>query len=186
MIRYLITDRARAGSLAAQREAIARLLAAGSLDYVQIREKDLEVRTLLDFARAVLALPNPAGARILVNSRADVAAAAGPDVGLHLPGDSVAPGRFRTVVPRPRVISVACHSVDEVRQAEAEGADLALFSPIFPMEGKAPAQGLDRLREAAGAVRIPVLALGGVDRQDRVAACLEAGAAGVAGIRLFS
>jgi thiamine-phosphate pyrophosphorylase len=85
------------------------------------------------------------------------------------------------------LIGVSCHTVGEVRAAEAEGADYAVFGPVFAPLSKtsdlAP-RGLEGLAQAARAVRIPVLALGGVTR-DKINACITAGAAGIAGISLF-
>lgn len=84
-------------------------------------------------------------------------------------------------------MGVSCHSLEEVRTAEEEGADYVVFGPVFPPLSKPsllPAVGLEGLARAAAAVKIPVLALGGVTRAN-ANACLGAGAAGVAGISLF-
>ena len=90
-------------------------------------------------------------------------------------------------MPAGFLIGVSCHSVDDVRNAEREGADYALFGPVFPPLSKSSdlePRGLNGLALAAEAVRIPVLALGGVTKEN-TAECISAGAAGIAGISFF-
>jgi thiamine-phosphate pyrophosphorylase len=206
LVFYYITDRKQLpGSAAEQRARLLAKIAEASragVDFIQLREKDLPARDVEALAReAMQIVRDNAGTkhtRLLINSRVDVAIAAEAD-GLHLRADDIAASEARVIFSkagvRKPVIGVSCHSVSEVRLAEAHGADFAVFGPVFEKSGIA-GQGLGDLRAACGklpargleaavpAGEMPVLALGGVTR-DNAAACLEAGAAGVAAIRLF-
>ena len=164
---------------------VERALAEG-VEWIQVREKDLSARELCSLVRRVLTLPRPNATRVLVNTRVDVALVAGAH-GVHLSGNSISPHEVRRIVPTGFLIGVSTHSIGEVRIAEKESADFAVFSPIFAPISKtgygAPV-GLVKLREAAESVRMPVLALGGVTLQN-APDCVAAGAAGVAGVSLF-
>jgi thiamine-phosphate pyrophosphorylase len=181
MIRCYITDRRTLRSGESFIDVISHNIASG-VDWIQIREKDLPAGDLFDLARNAI----PLDAKILVNSRVDVALAAGA-AGAHLPSHSPPPRQWRAITPPGFLIGVSCHSVEEVRTAEEEDADYAVFGPVFLPLSKSsdlPALGLDALTRAASAVQIPVLALGGVT-QENAASCIAAGAAGIAGISIF-
>jgi len=193
MIRCYITDRHSLKDAESLLEAIARNIADG-VDWIQIREKDLTGRDLIDLARSVAALRRSADAKncakIIINSRVDVALASGCS-GVHLPSGSIPPRVWRRVVtPEARtdfLIGTSCHTIEEVIAAEAEGADYVVFGPVFaPLSKSSDLQprGLAVLGSAAQSVRIPVLALGGITHEN-AADCVSAGAAGVAGISLF-
>jgi thiamine-phosphate pyrophosphorylase len=205
MIRYAITDRAQLPLENATAEtarrialiALAKQWAEQQIDYIQLREKDLPAVELEQLARAITGAIHSAKSqtRLLINSRADVALAAGAD-GVHLtaaPGQPT-PAELRTLFARvgcsAPVISISCHTLDEVTRARNAQADLILFGPIF---GKTlagtevtPATGLQALHAACKvAGDTPILALGGVT-ESNAQSCLEAGAKGIAAIRFFA
>jgi thiamine-phosphate pyrophosphorylase len=167
-----------------------RTAAAAGVDWIQIREKDLEARSLAELVRLAIHAARGTGARILVNDRLDVAiaaSAAGVHLGeMSLPVETVAEWR-RSTGRAEFQIGVSCHSLEAAQAAERGGADYIFFGPVFATPSKAafgPPQGIERLRETCSAVRIPVLAIGGVTLEN-TALCTAAGAAGVAAIRLF-
>ena len=191
---YYITDRKAFATGEADRRAalLRRIAEAGcaGVDYIQLREKDLEPTELELLAREALhrIRDNSSTTKLLINTRAEVALAVGAD-GVHLPADSAPPDEIRAEwvgrIRRDPIIGVSAHSVNDVLQAERDGSTFAVLAPIFEKAGTgAQAIGIDALREACAATQIPVLALGGV-RLGNVRGCLEAGAAGIAGIRLF-
>lgn len=204
---YYITDRtAFPGSESERRyrlfEKIHGAVQAG-VDYIQLREKDLRTRELESLAREAVRTVREASATdhrapataLLINSRTDVALAVGAD-GVHLRSEDVSPKEVkelfcgagtpaRELAPRDPLIAVSCHSPAEVAQAAANRATFAVFAPVFEKKDSPAAQpaGLAQLREACQA-NITVLALGGITLAN-ARLCLDAGAAGIAAIRLF-
>ena len=201
MLLYYITDRAQfPGDEVSRRRLLLHKVsqaAACGVDFIQLRERDLPTRELEDLARDVVRVigqsDHPGKTVLLVNSRSDVAICTAAD-GVHLRSDDVSPREVRQAWLYPAdaratpIIGISCHTPAEVGRAQAEGADFAVFGPVFEKrDGKnseSPSRdGLDRLRRACQH-RFPVLALGGVTVEN-ARSCVEAGAAGVAGIRLF-
>lgn len=185
MLRCFVTDRRSLPPNTALLDVIARNLQAG-IEWIQIREKDLCARDLFVLAQNALALPNPKGSKILVNTRMDVALAAGA-AGAHLPAGSPPPRVWRGLTPPGFLIGVSCHSAEEVRAAEQAGADYVVFGPVFSPRSKTsalPPRGLAGLAEAVSVVPIPVFALGGITSAN-AQQCLNAGAAGIAAISLY-
>ncbi|MBT5551054.1 MAG: thiamine phosphate synthase [Nitrospina sp.] len=175
---YLITDLKRMGKdrfLDAVEEALQ-----GGVRALQIREKDLSPKDLLALALEVKPLTVRYNAKLFINDRADIAVMAGAD-GVHLTETSVQVSEIKNNFP-DLIIGVSTHSMEGARLAESQGADFITFSPIYETPSKAsygPPQGLDPLRQVSQAVRLPVLALGGITLH-RVSECLEQGAFGVA------
>src|SRR6266496_1290701 len=112
MLTYHITDRKLAGGIESLIGLIASNLTHG-IDMIQIREKDLSARDLLDLVRRVLALPNPRQAKILVNDRTDISLAAGAH-GVHLPSGAIPAYRIRAITPPEFLIGVSCHTQAEL------------------------------------------------------------------------
>jgi len=196
MLLYYITDRHHfPGSGLEQKrrllEKVAECVAAG-VDYIQLREKDLNARELESLSRDVMQLiPEDTHSKLLINSRLDVALAAGA-AGVHLPAAGLPPSEARSLLASAgkidAVVGVSAHSVQEVMYAESHGADFAVFGPMFEKDSRPSADGLERLRQACQrpvvGTPMPLLAVGGVTSAN-AAQCIQAGAAGVAGIRLF-
>ncbi|MBI3621198.1 MAG: thiamine phosphate synthase [Nitrospirae bacterium] len=175
---YLITDRRLTGGVPLP-DAVADAARAGACA-VQLREKDLSTRELLDLARQVRERTAAAGATLFINDRVDLCWAAGAD-GVHLREDSLPTDVVRRLVGVERFIGVSAHSMEAAVRAEAQGADFVLFGPVYDTPSKrayGPPQGVDRLAEVAARVRVPVFAVGGVTAA-RVPELLGAGAHGV-------
>jgi thiamine-phosphate pyrophosphorylase len=204
-ILYYITDRnAFPGDDRNRRRHLLEKIAEAAshqVDYIQLREKDLPTRDLEQLASEAMRIIRrqsklttdhcPLTTALLLNSRTDVALSTGA-AGVHLPANDISPKEVRTawekacdsgeLSPQSPLISVSCHSPQEAAEAARNQANVALFAPVFEKKDASPA-GLEALRQACQA-KIPVLALGGVTLQN-AHSCLEAGAAGIAAIRLF-
>lgn len=159
---YLVTDR----SLSRGRPTaeIVRQAVQGGVTCVQLREKSCGTREFLEEARAVKAVLAGTGVPLIINDRLDVALASGAD-GVHLGQRDMPLAEARRLAPSGWIIGVSAESVADAVQAEREGADYVGASPVFATPTKtdtAPPLGLDGLRALCAAVRIPVVAIGGL------------------------
>jgi len=174
MIRCYVTDRRQADVLGCVQRAIR-----DGVDLIQVREKDLPARELLELVSKVRDLAAESKTRIVVNDRVDIALASGLH-GVHLPSNGLPPHLVRPLV---KLLGISAHTLAEAKEAESAQADFVIFGPIFESPGK-KAIGLEPLQKVTAAVRIPVLAIGGITAANS-REVLKAGAAGFAGIRIF-
>ncbi len=195
MLLYYITDRTQfpGHEPARRRQLLSKIgeAVACGVDYIQLRERDLSGRELESLARETARIIHATPAsktRLLINSRSDVALAVGAD-GVHLRSDDISSQDARTIASAAKkpewIVATSCHTEDEVRRAASQSASFAVFAPVFGKRDSpstAPT-GIDALRRVCQH-NVPVLALGGVTLHN-AAKCIEAGAAGIAGIRLF-
>ena len=202
MLLYYITDRSQfPGDEVIRRRRLLENIAQavrGGVDYIQLREKDLPTRELEMLAGEIMAIVRELRTGnqklktgVLTNSRTDIAMACGAD-GVHLRSNDISAPEVRKIWTQcgegalARVtVGVSCHTPGEVANAAIQGADFAVFGPVFEKKAVPNTRptGLEALRQACRE-KIPVLALGGVTAEN-AASCIQAGAAGIAGIRLF-
>jgi len=166
---------------------LTRAVVTAEVALFQIREKSLPARVLYDLTRHAVEMTGGSKTRLLVNDRFDLARAAGAD-GVQLTSQSLPVSVVREICGPEFLIGVSTHSIAEAHAARAAGADFIVYGPIFETESKrafGPPQGLDKLRLITQELgEFPVIAIGGIIEENS-AACLTAGASGVAGISMF-
>lgn len=149
-------------------EEVARAWIAGGVCCIQLREKDMTGRGLWEAGRLLRDLTREAGVLFIVNDRVDVAAAVDAD-GVHLGQEDLPVEAARKILGPDRLIGVSTHNVEEAVAAERAGADYIGFGPVKPTATKAdtrPAVGVEGLRAVRRAVRVPVVAIGGIQVED--------------------
>lgn len=176
---YLVTDR----GLSAGRTnvEIARQAVGGGVTCVQLREKQCDTWEFIKEARALLDLLRPLGVPLIINDRMDVALSVGAD-GVHLGQQDTALAEARRLAPPPWIIGISAESVEDAIRAEKEGADYIGVSPVFATPTKtdtATPLGLEGLRAIRAAVRLPLVAIGGISKQN-AGEVIRAGADGLA------
>jgi len=176
---YLITDRHQTAGRPLS-STVAEALAAG-VPAVQLREKTLGTRALLDLAEGLMQLTRAAGAKLFINDRIDLVMGLRAD-GVHLRSSSISVAVARRLLGPAPLIGISVHAPQEVVRAEQDGADFAVLGPIYETSSKlgyGPPIGLDPLEEAVRRSRIPIFAIGGITAH-RAAEVRRAGAYGVA------
>ncbi|MEW6172665.1 MAG: thiamine phosphate synthase [Bacillota bacterium] len=159
---------------------ITREAIRGGAEMVQLREKNLPSKAFLETAQALREVTRNAGIPLIINDRADIAAAAAAD-GVHLGQDDLPVGAARRLLGEHAVIGVSTHSLSEAVDAEKDGADYIGFGPVFATPTKPDLEplGTERLREVLQVVRVPVVAIGGIG-PDNIGKVVAAGAQRVA------
>ena len=186
---YAITDGgATAENFASAVAAISgqvREAVEENVSMVQIREKHLSGKNLFELASVCSKITRGSRTKLLVNDRADIAEAAGAD-GVHLTGTSIPTSIVRGSFGNELVIGVSVHTAMEAETANQQGADFAVFGPVFETPGKGQAAGIDKLKRVCYLMAaFPIIGLGGIDPSN-AGLIIRAGAAGVAGIRAFA
>jgi thiamine-phosphate pyrophosphorylase len=188
----LVTDRRRLDPVGTDPQeacrrlvGLARAAVAAGVDIIQVRERDMDSRSLMTLVGALVDAARGSATRVVVNDRLDVSIACGA-AGVHLRSDSISPARARSLAPPGFLVGRSVHSVDEAIGLEP-GADYLIAGTVFATPSKSPGQpllGARGLEALVKAVTLPVLAIGGItlDRAADVAAC---GSAGLAAISLF-
>ena len=176
---YAVTDRAwtdGAEGVCRQVEAAIR----GGATFVQVREKHLEHDEFLDEAKKVVAICRAHGVKCVINDAVDIAVESGAD-GVHVGQSDMAAGKVRALIGPDKILGVSAQTVEDALLAEREGADYLGVGAVFPTGTKADANAVsyDTLREICAAVSIPVIAIGGITR-DNVARLSGSGIVGVA------
>ena len=177
---YLISDRKLfAGSesfLVAMEEALK-----GGVRAVQLREKDLAVRELLEMAYRLRETTKRYGAKLFINDRVDIALAVDAD-GVHLGHTGLPPQAARKAAGEGLLIGVSAHSIEQAKKAEQDGADFMTLGPVYETPSKlryGRPLGADILKMAKDIISIPVFAIGGI-KEDKADEVMQAGAYGIA------
>lgn len=177
---YLITDRKLFSAQCSMYLAIESALEAGA-SVIQLREKDLPVRELLDMALWMRELTKEHDAKLIINDRVDIALSVGAD-GVHLGRNSIPASAARKISGGKLMIGVSTHSIGEACDAANDGADFVTLGPIYQTSSKLKygnPLGVDIIKEVKARISIPVFAIGGI-KPDRIKEVRKAGADGVA------
>jgi thiamine-phosphate pyrophosphorylase len=185
---YLITEGLSTDENFPERKAQILDLIKGAIEtkisLIQIREKQLSARNVFELTSEAAKLAKNSNTKILVNDRADIALAANAD-GVHLTANSLSAETIRRNFPKDFLIGVSTHSIEKTEEAKRQGANFAVFGPVFRTPGKGEPKGLEELREICEKVKpFPVIPIGGIDETNYREALEIAG--GFAAIRFLN
>ena len=169
---YVLID---GGSSLAEFETQVQTLSSAGVDLLQLRDKRLDDRKLIERARQLVRIARPAGVLAIINDRPDIARLAGAD-GVHVGQEELSVKEARTIVGPRALVGVSTHSLEQVRTAVLDGADYLGLGPTFPTTTKSFAEfpGLEFLRAASQETRLPAFAIGGISSEN-LPAVLETG-----------
>ena len=181
MLLYAVTDRAWVGEQTLYQQVEAAL--KGGVTCVQLREKELEAAEFLREAKEIRALCRRYGVPFIVNDNVEIALACGAD-GIHVGQEDMAAGDVRRLVGEDMILGVSVHTVEEARRAVREGADYLGLGAVFPTDTKTDVDQIPKetLRAICNAVEVPVVAIGGIHRDNLP----ELSGSGVDGVALVS
>jgi thiamine-phosphate pyrophosphorylase len=161
--------------------SIARSLVVAGARILQVRGKDLAVGALCDVVAAVVAATRGTGALVIVNDRPDIALLTGAD-GVHVGQDDMPAADVRRLMPRPLIVGLSTHGAAQLARAPFEALDYVAIGPVSSTASKEkadPVVGLEGVRMARAVTALPLVAIGGITR-DNAAAVVAAGADGLA------
>ena len=181
MLLYAVTDRAWTGKQTLYQQVEAAL--KGGVTCVQLREKELDQAEFLQEAKELCALCRRYGVPFIVNDNVDIAVACKAD-GIHVGQEDMAAGEVRRRAGEDMILGVSVHTAEEARQAVRDGADYLGIGAVFPTSTKTDAKPMTKetLQAICDAVEIPVVAIGGINRDN----LLYLAGSGVDGVALVS
>lgn len=180
---YVIIDSRAAGGRSLV--DVATEAVKGGAEIIQLREKDMSARDIVDLGRAIrkaIAVVSK-NALFIINDRPDIALAAGAD-GVHIGQDDIPPDAARAVIGKDKILGISSHSLEQALSAQKSGADYIGVGPVFitPTKPDYTAVGLDLIREVRKAINIPFVAIGGING-DNIGQVTDAGAQRIAVVR---
>lgn len=178
LLLYAVTDRSWLNGQTLYEQVEQAL--EGGVSFLQLREKELEEQAFLEEAKVIQELCKKYQVPFLINDNVELAASIGAD-GVHVGQSDMAAGAAREKLGPDRIIGVSARTVEEALEAQRQGADYLGVGAVFPTGSKADAVEVDHqvLKEICSAVEIPVIAIGGIGR-DNVAQLKGSGICGIA------